>query len=81
MSTTHEALVGLLKPYVAQAEDLTRSPDRVFLAGLGIDSADLINVIVDAEEHFGCTLELEGLARLVTLEDLVTAIEQARGAA
>lgn len=45
------------------------------LRGLGIDSLDLVEIIMDAEEKFGVTFTNEELNDFKTVNDVVNAIK------
>ncbi|MFA6739388.1 MAG: acyl carrier protein [Bacilli bacterium] len=45
------------------------------LRGLGIDSLDLVEIVMDAEEKFGVTFTNEELNNFKTVSDVIQAIQ------
>ncbi len=66
---------SILAPYVPAGELERLPPDKTHLVALGVESADLINIIVEVEDDFEFEIEVARLQRLLTLADLVDAVE------
>jgi len=45
------------------------------LQSLGIDSLDIVQILMDAEEKYGIEFSNEELSSFVTVQDIVTAID------
>ena len=69
---------SILAPFVAQGALDRLPPQETYLQSLGIESADLVNVIVEVEDTFGFEIDLQRLGTLLTLADLIAAVEAAR---
>ena len=61
----------------AEAATLQGTADATDLANLGIDSAEMINVIIAIEDAFDIEVEDEHIHRLRTVADIVRAVEAA----
>ena len=68
---TYEELKEILKDKV-NVEEIELSSD---LRKLGIDSLDLVEIIMDVEDKFNIQFETDDLNKFVTVEDVVKAIE------
>ena len=68
---TYDELLEILKDKVTVSE-ITLSSD---LRQLGVDSLDLVEIIMDVEDKFGIQFETEDLNKFVTVEDVVKAID------
>ena len=71
---TYDELLKILKDKVTVSE-ITLSSD---LRKLGVDSLDLVEIIMDVEDKFGIQFETEDLNKFVTVEDVVKAIDSKR---
>ena len=74
-----QAVVSILAPYVEPGALTRAAPEAIHLQTLDIPSADLIGVIIAIEDAFGIEIDDERLAELLTLDDVVRAVEAAVG--
>jgi acyl carrier protein len=62
---------------------LRTDPERITrgtaLADLGLDSLDLVELVMDLEEEFGVPISDDEAGRIKTVEDLIRLIERHRG--
>ena len=74
--TQIEQLKQILKPYVSNSqklENLTLESD--FIKDLAINSANLVDIILDIEEQFDITIDNEGMEKMMTVEAALSIIE------
>ena len=67
----YEEFVEILKGK-ASVKEIEATSD---LRSLGIDSLDLVEIIMDVEDKFGIQFENDELNKFVTVSDVVKAIE------
>jgi acyl carrier protein len=73
---TIEKLKGIVKPYIQNQEafdSLTESTD--FIKDLQINSANLVDVILDIEEEFDIVIDNESMERMVNVKSAMEIIE------
>jgi len=71
-------VVAILAPYV-EAGVFSKAPlGAIHLQSLEIPSADFISVLLAIEDAFGVEIDEERLVALLTLDDVVRAVEAAR---
>lgn len=73
---TIEKLKGIVKPYIQNQEafdSLTESTD--FIKDLQINSANLVDVILDIEEEFDIVIDNESMERMVDVNSAMKIIE------
>jgi len=73
---TIEKLKGIVKPYIQNQEgfdSLTESTD--FIKDLQINSANLVDVILDIEEEFDIVIDNESMERMVDVKSAMEIIE------
>ena len=73
---TIEKLKGIVKPYIQNQEafdNLTESTD--FIKDLQINSANLVDVILDIEEEFDIVIDNESMERMVDVKSAMEIIE------
>ena len=71
-----EQLKQILRPYVSNSqklENLTLESD--FIQDLAINSANLVDIILDIEEQFDITIDNEGIEKMMTVEAALSIIE------
>lgn len=56
------------------ANDIT--PDTVFTRDLGLDSLEMLSLIIEVEKEFEIVLDMESIGRLNTVADAVAYIRQ-----
>lgn len=67
-----EYIVSLLKNKLNLKGDFTLN-DKI--KSLGVDSLDMVELIMDVEEHFGIIVEDDAIINMTTLKDVVDYIE------
>jgi len=73
---TIEKLKGIVKPYIQNQEafeNLTESTD--FIKDLQINSANLVDVILDIEEEFDIVIDNESMERMVDVKSAMEIID------
>lgn len=73
---TIEKLKGIVKPYIKNQEafeNLNESTD--FITDLQINSANLVDVILDVEEEFEIVIDNESMERMVDVKSTIEIIE------
>ncbi|MBA4320251.1 MAG: acyl carrier protein [Flavobacterium sp.] len=73
---TIEKLKSIVKPYIQNQEafdSLTESTD--FIKDLQINSANLVDVILDIEEEFDIVIDNESMERMVDVKSAMEIIE------
>ena len=71
-----EQLKSIIKPYVNDAEamkNLTESTD--FITDLKINSANLVDIVLDVEEVFKIEIDNESMAKMLTDEATINIIK------
>jgi len=71
-----EQLKSIIKPYVNDAEamkNLTESTD--FITDLKINSANLVDIVLDVEEAFKIDIDNESMAKMLTVEATINIIK------
>jgi acyl carrier protein len=63
------------------APDVPISADTRLVEDLGIDSLDLVSIVLTAQENYGVPIDEDEVAGLRTMADLVLYVERRRGAA
>jgi acyl carrier protein len=73
---TLEQLKNIVKPYIQNQEafdSLTEETD--FINDLNINSANLVDVILDIEEKFDIMIDNESMEKMVTVKSAIGIIE------
>lgn len=71
-----QQLKTLVKPYVTNLEayeNLTENTD--FINDLQINSASLVDVILDVEEHFKIVIDQESMEKMIDVKSTISIIE------
>ena len=75
-----ERVVGILKPFVKAPEALERcNLETSILGDLRINSARLVDVVLEIEDQFGLEVTDEQADRVRTVGDAVRLIQSAQG--
>lgn len=77
MKSHYEELKKIIKIYLPEdvsVEDIT--PKSHLVQELNINSANLVDVVLDIEEHYDITIEDEEMDKLDTVESAIALIEQ-----
>ncbi|OQA00304.1 MAG: acyl carrier protein [Bacteroidetes bacterium ADurb.Bin408] len=77
METVREKVIAILKKYTLNTAVWNNftSQSRI-LADLKINSARIVDIILDAEKEFDITIEDELFEKMITVDDVVTLIYQ-----
>lgn len=79
-SELHAQLLSIIKPYVPEPELLEQvNEDSDFLRDLKINSAHMIDVVLDVEEAFDIRIEDEDAEKLKTVGDALRLISSLTG--
>ena len=73
---TIEKLKTIVKPYITKQdafENLTENTD--FITDLGINSANLVDVILDVEETFGIEIDNQSMERMLNIKSAMEIID------
>ena len=69
-------LKGILTPYTEQAESLENlSEETDFIKDLQINSANLVDVVLDVEEKFGIEIDNDSMAKMLTVKAAIEIVE------
>ena len=71
-----ETLKSIIKPYVPNSsslENLTLETD--FIKDLAINSANLVDIILDIEEQFDITIDNDGMEKMMTVKAALSIID------
>lgn len=72
-----EQLKQIIKPYVPNSEKLDNlTPETDFIKDLAINSANLVDVILDIEEKFEITIDNDGMEKMMNVKAALEIIEQ-----
>jgi acyl carrier protein len=75
--TKIEELKQIVKPYVPNPELLDHlTAETDFIKDLSINSADLVDIILDIEEKFDIIVDDEGMQHMLTVKAAIAIIEQ-----
>ena len=71
-------LKDIIKPYVQDAQALEQLNEHTdFIKDLNINSANLVDIILDIEEVFGIVIDNEAMERMLNVKAAVEIIETA----
>lgn len=74
---TLSKVVEIIRPFAKNAEALASAgPHTRLLEDLGVNSARLVDIILDMEEGFGIAVDDESADRVRTLGDAIALVEQ-----
>jgi len=69
-------LKTIIEPYVQNQEGLENlSEDTDFINDLEINSANLVDVILDVEDEFGIEIDNEGMNKMLTVKASIEVIQ------
>ena len=72
-----EKLRGIIADVMSISEEEI-SMQSTFLEDLGADSLDVFEIVMRIEDEFGIEIPTEAIENIVTVEDAVTQIQQAK---
>ncbi|WP_199119194.1 acyl carrier protein [Pedobacter sp. ASV28] len=71
-----EALREIVSPYTEEQHALADlNEDTDFIADLKINSANLVDIVLDIEEKFGVSIDNDSMSRMLTVKATVEIIE------
>ena len=71
-----EKLKGIVKPYIKNQEAFDNLNDSTdFINDLQINSANLVDVILDIEEEFSIVIDKESMERMLDVKSTIEIIE------
>ena len=83
---TNEEIINRLKPIIVTYAPASESLDNLnensdFIKDLNINSANLVDIVLDVEEEFGITIDNESMEKMLTVKasiDVISAKLQAK---
>lgn len=73
---TIEELKSIVKPYIQNQEAFDQlSEDTDFIKDLNINSANLVDVILDIEEKYNIVIDNESMERMINVKSALEIIE------
>ncbi len=75
----YKELKGIVQPYLPEdvsVDDI--SPDSHFINELNINSANLVDIVLDVEDAFEITLENDDMDQMQTVNDAMVIINKKR---
>lgn len=75
----YQELKGIVQPYLPEdisVDDI--SPDSHFINELNINSANLVDIVLDVEDAFEITLENDDMDQMQTVNDAMVIINKKR---
>lgn len=74
--TTYEQIIALIAEKLSI--DQERITNKSTLQELGVDSLDMVEIIIQLEDMFGIQIDDDKAAQLHTLDDIVAYVDQLR---
>jgi len=71
----YDKVVSVIRPYIKK-EDATISAKSKILEDLGVNSARLVDIVLEFEDQFGIEVEDEAADGISTIEDAVKLVER-----
>ena len=72
-----EKLKAIIEPYVQDKEAFENvTPETNLLQDLKINSANLVDVIIDAEDEFDIEIDDDSAEKMLTVQDAIQMIDQ-----
>ena len=72
--TKLKSIIKIYLPQDVSVEDITL--ESHFISELNINSANLVDIVLDVEDEFDITLENEDMDNMVTVKDALAIIDQ-----
>jgi|YNPMSStandDraft_2_1061718.scaffolds.fasta_scaffold05154_3 acyl carrier protein len=70
-------IINILKKYAINKKIFENLPENPHITNdLKINSARMVDIVIDVEEHYNIEIENENLKNLIYLNDIVLLIEQ-----
>ncbi len=71
-----EKLKGIVKPYIKNPSDVDNmTEDTDFIRDLQVNSANLVDIVLDIEEVFGITIDTPEMEQMLNVKATVAIIE------
>ena len=71
-----EKLKPIVKPYVTNEDAFTNLTDKTsFITDLNINSANLVDIILDVEEVFNIVIDNESMEKMIDIENTIVIIQ------
>ncbi|CAM4065063.1 phosphopantetheine-binding protein [Flavobacterium antarcticum] len=72
-----DQLKEIIKPYVPNRERLEHlTPETDFIKDLAINSANLVDIILDIEEQFEITIDNDGMEKMMDVKSALAIIDE-----
>lgn len=73
----YEELKAILKPYVQNQEAFANlSPDTHFIEDLEINSANLVDVVLDVEDKYDIEIDNDSMEKMLTVKEALSIISE-----
>ncbi len=71
-----EKLKPIVKPFVKNEEAFANLSDKTdFITDLNINSANLVDIVLDVEEAFGIDIDNESMEKMLNIENTIEIIQ------
>ena len=71
-----EKLKPIVKPFVKNEEAFANLTDKTdFITDLNINSANLVDIVLDVEEAFGIEIDNESMEKMLNIENTIAIIQ------
>lgn len=71
-----EKLKPIVKPFVKNEEAFANLTDKTdFITDLNINSANLVDIVLDVEEAFGIEIDNESMEKMLNIENTIEIIQ------
>jgi acyl carrier protein len=72
-----EKLKPIVKPFVKNEEAFANLSDKTdFITDLNINSANLVDIVLDVEEAFGIDIDNESMEKMLNIENTIEIIQK-----
>jgi len=72
-----DKLKTIITPYAKDQEALVNlSEDTDFIKDLKINSANLVDIVLDVEEAFGIEIDNDAMEKMLTVKDAIDIVQQ-----
>lgn len=70
-----EELISIITPFVPEAEGIDFSKNQDLINDLKINSAHIVDIVLDLEDKFDIMIEDDVIGQMNTLDDVVEAVD------
>ena len=77
----HAELVDSVRSVARIPAEVTIAPESRLVEDLGIDSLDLVSIVLNAQERYGIAIDEDEVAQLRSIADLVNYVDRQRSSA